>query len=365
MHTVRDITQYLETFAPLSSQESYDNSGLITGNFNNKVSGVLLSLDCTEAVIAEAISKGANLVISHHPIVFKGLKSLTGKNYVERTIIKAIKNDISIYAIHTNLDNYVHGVNFEIGKRLGLKNLKILAPVKRKLNKISFFVPENYKEQVKTAMFEAGAGNIGNYSECAFESEGKGQFKPGQSSNPFEGEKEKLHSSSELKIEILVSVHNTNNVIAAMQKAHPYEEVAYDVYQLENFNQTDGAGMIGELEVPVETNEFLFKVKETFKTGAIKHTKTTKKEIKKVAFCGGSGSFLIENAKKSKADIYITGDLKYHEFFDADEQIILEDIGHFESEQFTPNLLNAILKKKFTKFAVHLSNVDTNPINYI
>lgn len=361
---IQEVINYLESLAPLSSQESYDNSGLIVGDKNTEITSALIALDCTEEIIEEAINKGCNLVIAHHPIVFKGLKSFTGKNYVERTVIKAIKNDIAIYAIHTNLDNYLNGVNFEIGKRIGLKNLKILSPVKNKLIKLSVYCPKVKAEEVKTALFKAGAGNIGNYSECSFNTEGKGTYKANENANPSYGEKGIRHEEEELRIEVLVSSHRKGQVVSAMLKAHPYEEVAYDLFPIENSNNYEGAGMIGKLEKPMPITDFLNHLKNIFNVPCIRHTSFIKEEIETVAFCGGSGSFLLRRAIGKKADIYITGDFKYHEFFDAEDKITIADIGHYESEQFTKNLLYDILTKNFPKFAVHLTEENTNPINY-
>ena len=363
-HTVKDITHFLEQLAPISSQESYDNSGLIVGQANETVTGVLLSLDCTEEIVDEAIAKGANLIIAHHPIVFKGLKKLNGKNYVERTVIKAIKNDIAIYAIHTNLDNYRFGVNHEIGNRLGLKNLKVLAPTSNSLKKLIVFCPQENTKAVSQAMFDAGAGNIGDYDECSFETSGIGGFRPNENSNPAIGEHGKREKVEEHKIEVIVSAHKLGQVLSAMNDAHPYEEVAHDIIPLDNQNQYEGAGMIGELPSPKAASDYLKEIKKAFNCGVIRHTPFVKDEIKTVAYCGGAGSFLLNAAKAKKADIYITGDFKYHEFFDAENDLIIADIGHYESEQFTPNLLLGILKKNFINFAFHLSKVNTNPINY-
>jgi dinuclear metal center YbgI/SA1388 family protein len=361
---VKDISGFLEQLAPLSSQESYDNCGLITGSHNQKVTGVLLSLDCTEEVIDEAISKGANLIVAHHPIVFKGLKKINGKNYVERTIIKAIKNDIAIYAIHTNLDNYRFGVNHEIASRIGLINTRILAPKSNVLKKLIVFCPTENVSQLSKSLFEAGAGHIGDYAECSFESDGKGGFLPEENSNPTLGKVGSREVLEETKLEVIISSHQEGRILKAMNSAHPYEEVAYDLIPLLNKNHFEGAGMIGDLENVMEVDSFLAHLKSTFDCGVIRHTKKHLKEIKKVAFCGGAGSFLLSDAKAQGADIYITGDFKYHEFFDAEDSIIIADIGHYESEQFTPNLIHDVMKKKFINFALHLSEVNTNPINY-
>ncbi len=361
---IREVIAYLESLAPLSSQESYDNSGLIVGDANQEITSAIISLDCTEIILDEAIRKGANLIIAHHPIVFKGLKSFTGRNYVERTVIKAIKNDIAIYAIHTNLDNYLKGVNFEIGNRMGLQDLKILDPVKGKLMKLSVFCPTESSEEVRSALFEAGAGNIGNYSECSYNLEGTGTYKGDENSNPAYGEKGKRHQEDEVRIEVVLSKHIQSQVISKMLHAHPYEEVAYDLVALENTNKFEGAGMIGNLEKEMDSIDFLNHLKKVFQVDCIRHTKIVKSKIRKVAYCGGSGSFLLRKAMSKNADIYVTGDFKYHEFFDAEDKIIIADIGHYESEQYTKNLLHDILKKKFPKFALHLTEENTNPINY-
>ncbi len=361
---ISELTSFLEEMIPLSSQENYDNCGLLIGNSKAELKNVLVTLDCTEEVVQEAIEKGCNLIIAHHPIIFKGLKSLTGSNYIERTVLACIKNDIALYAIHTNLDNFQFGVNKEIAARLGLKNLRILEPKSDVLCKLIVFVPETHHEQLSKAVFAAGAGAIGNYQECQFVSEGTGTFKPIEGANPFSGELGELSKAKELKAEFLVSSHRLRNVIKAMNDSHPYEEVAHDVIPLKNVNKSEGSGMIGELELPMDESELLKKIKSTFHCGIVRHTKLLNKPIKTVALCGGSGSFLLRKSIAEKADIFITADFKYHEFFDAEDRILIADIGHYESEQFTSNLLAAILKEKFTTFAVHLTGVNTNPINY-
>jgi dinuclear metal center YbgI/SA1388 family protein len=361
---VQDVISFLEDFAPRSSQESYDNCGLLVGDKNQEITSVLVCLDCTEEVVNDAIKKGCNLIVAHHPIIFKGLKSLTGKNYIERTILSCIRNGISLFAIHTNLDNYDGGVNYEIGKRIGLKNLQILAPKAGVLLKLAVYIPLENLETLNAAIFASGAGKIGNYEECSYYSEGIGSFKPVEFANPKVGVLGILEKVAEVKVEYLVSSHRLQAVLNAMRSVHPYEEVAHDIIALENKNQTEGSGMIGELETEMEELEFLKQLKNSFHCGAIRHTSLLNKKIKKVAFCGGSGSFLLEKAKAANADIFITGDFKYHEFFDAENEILIADIGHYESEQFTSNLIADILKKKFTTFAVQLTGINTNPINY-
>ena len=361
---IKEITDYLELLAPISSQEGYDNSGLIVGNSSSELTNALISLDCTEEIIDEAIAKKCNLVIAHHPIVFSGLKKINGKNYVERTVIKAIKNDISIYAIHTNLDNYKLGVTYKISKLLGIEKPRILSPTKGKLVKIITFVPLDKIDVVKEAMFLAGAGNIGNYSEASFSTKGIGSYKGNTDSNPAYGEKGKRAHEEEIKIEMIVSTHIVQKVVAALLKSHPYEEAAYDLIELNNTNNYEGAGMIGELTQSISEIDFLKKIKTEFKCGVIKHTSLLNKPIRRVAWCGGSGSFLLQKAKIEKADIFITGDFKYHEFFDAENQIIIADIGHFESEQFTIDLIASLITKKFPTFAPCLTGINTNPVKY-
>lgn len=361
---IKEIITYLEQLAPLSSQESYDNSGLIVGDAQAELTNALISLDCTEDIVDEAIQRGCNLIISHHPIVFKGLKKITGKNYVERTVIKAIRNDIAIYAIHTNLDNYRFGVNQKIGEKLGIKNPSILVPVGEGLVKLAVYCPVDYSEKVKNALFNAGAGHVGNYDECSFGSEGIGSFRGNDGSQPFVGKKGERHLEKEEKIEVLISKHLLQKAIQSMMIAHPYEEVAYDCHPLLNSNKYEGAGMIGELDEEMDEQRFLQTLKSRFNCGIIRHTPLQNKPIKKVAWCGGAGSFLVGHAKAMGADIYITGDMKYHEFFDAENQLIIADIGHFESEQFTIELLDEYLRKKFATFAPCLTEINTNPVKY-
>lgn len=365
MTRIKDIIQHLESIAPLAYQESYDNSGLLTGNSKDEVQAVLISLDVTEEVVEEAIKLGANLIVAHHPIIFRGLKSLTGKNYVERTIIKAIKHDIAIYAIHTNLDNVHNGVNKKICDKLELINTKILAPKIAVLSKIVTFIPVDAVDQVKNSMFKVGAGGIGNYSECSFSVIGEGEFNPNEDANPTIGNKGTREKVSEARVEIILPTFLTNQTIQALKSAHPYEEVAYYLSSLDNKNQQVGSGMIGELKTPLAGLDFMHYLKDKMALKVIKHTKILEKNIRKIAVCGGSGSFLLPSAKSKGADIFITSDYKYHEFFDADGEIIIADIGHYESEVYTKDLIYDILSEKFSKFALNLSKTVTNPISYL
>ncbi|MEO7049455.1 MAG: Nif3-like dinuclear metal center hexameric protein, partial [Ferruginibacter sp.] len=357
-----DIISSLEKIAPPYLQEEYDNAGLLTGNADWDFSGALICLDATEAVVLEAIEKKCNLIIAHHPIIFKGLKKITGYNYVEKTIITAIKNDIAIYAIHTNLDNVIDGVNGKIAEKLGLINRNILSPKNGLLQKLSVFVPVSDQQKLLDALFAAGAGNIGNYSECSFTIEGSGTFKAGNETNPYVGKIGERHLENEVKIEVIFPVWMQGQIINAMKAAHPYEEVAHDIYNLANTYHQTGSGLIGELEKPVSESDILEILRMTFKVPVVKHTAFTGKMVKKVAVCGGAGSFLTKTAMQAGADIYITSDIKYHEFFDAEERMLLADIGHYESEQFTIELLFDILRENFPNFAVLKTGVNTNPV---
>ncbi|MBL4710854.1 MAG: Nif3-like dinuclear metal center hexameric protein [Flavobacteriales bacterium] len=361
---ISTIIDYLEILAPPALQESYDNSGLIIGNKEAEISSVLLCLDSTEEVIDEAIERGCGMVIAHHPILFSGLTSLTGKNYIERTLLKAIKNDVAIYAIHTNLDNVNNGVNRKIAQKIGLENLEILNPKKSVLNKLVFFCPTENIEEVKNAVFKAGGGTIGAYDFCSFSSIGEGTFRASESANPHVGEKGILHREEEYRVEIVLPSYLKNKVLSAMMKAHPYEEVAFDLYALENSWREVGSGMIGDLPQKMDSVSFLDHLKKNLGTDCVRHTELLSKEVKRIAVCGGSGSFLLNNAIAKKADVFVTADYKYHQFFDADKKIVIADVGHFESEQHTPELIQEYFQENLPNFASYLSKINTNPINY-
>ena len=361
---VKDVIKYLDSIAPPQFQESYDNSGLIVGQSSNKVNGVLVCLDCTEEVVQEAIDLKCNLIVAHHPIIFSGLKKINGSNYVERTVIKAIKNDINMFAIHTNLDNVISGVNGKIANQLGLINRKVLSPKPSLLIKLSVYCPVNAAEKLRKVMFDAGAGRISDYSNCSFNISGKGTFKPGLNSKPYVGKVGETHQEDEIKIEVILLEYLLDSVLEQVKEHHPYEEVAYDVYSLENTSDI-GSGLIGELEKEIDALDFLKILKEKMNTKMIRHTAICKNKIKKVALCGGAGSFLLNKAINLNADVFITADFKYHEFFDAENKLIIADIGHFESEQYTIDLISDGLKENFSNFAIRLTAVNTNPINYL
>ncbi len=361
---LRNICDCLEEWAPLGYQESYDNSRLLVGDLSSDLSSALVSLDVTEEIVDEAIAKGANLIISHHPLIFGGLKSLTGKNNAERALIKAIQHKIAIYALHTNLDNVSTGVNQEIGKRLGIQEAKILAPKRGILKKLVVYVPEADSAKLSEALWKAGAGTIGEYDKCSFRTSGTGTFRGSVASNPTKGERGILHEESEYRLEVLVESHLLGAVLKAMHESHPYEEVAYEVYSIENEHPLIGSGMYGDLPEAVDVMDFLARIKDTF-GGTVRYTHPPKRQIKRLAWCGGSGSFLLNAAKSKQADLFLSSDFKYHQFFEADNEILIADIGHFENEAFTIDLIAGYLRKKFPNFAVLLTENSTNPINYL
>lgn len=361
---VQDVINYLEELAPLAYAEDFDNVGLLVGDKKNIVTGILVTLDTLEAVVDEAISKKCNLIVSFHPIIFNGLKKLTGKSYVERVVIKAIKHDIAIYSIHTALDNALQGVNDIICNQLELTNKRILIPQSATIKKLTTYAPKNEAEKIRTALFHAGAGSLGNYDHCSFNVNGIGTFKGNNNSNPVIGNKGELHFEEETKITVTFIKHKESKILKALFETHSYEEVAYEVTTIENKNQNIGMGMIGELSTPMEAESFLAYLKTKMNTKLVRHSAILNKPIKKIAVLGGSGSFAIQAAKTAGADIFITADLKYHDFFTAENSIILADIGHYESEQFTKNLLVAYLTKKISNFAIVLSKTNTNPVKY-
>jgi dinuclear metal center YbgI/SA1388 family protein len=362
---VQDVINYLEELSPLAYAEDFDNVGLLVGNKSNNVNGILVTLDTLETVVDEAIDNNCNLIVSFHPIIFKGLKTLTGKSYVERVVMKAIKHDISIFAIHTALDNALQGVNNQICEQLGLSNRKILIPQNGSIKKLTTYIPKKNAETIREELFNAGAGAIGNYNHCSFNVEGIGTFNGNENSNPTIGEKGITQHEEEIKLTVTFAKHLESKILQALFKSHPYEEVAYEITTLENKNQHIGMGMIGELESPMDETSFLNHLKLKMNSKCVRHSALLRKPIKKVAVLGGSGSFAITAAKSAGVDCFVTADLKYHDFFAAENSILLADIGHYESEQYTKNLLVAFLTEKMPNFAIILSKTNTNPVKYL
>ncbi len=362
--TVEEISGHLSSVIPVSYKEPYDNTGLIVGDPGCEIDNLILSVDVTDEVMDEAIKSGAGMIVSHHPLIFGGLKKLTGSSFVERIVTKAIKNDIALYAAHTNLDVIPGGVSYRMAKKLNLKNVTPLVPMEGNLVKIIVFVPESDAEKVRNAMFNAGGGTIGNYDHCSFNSDGYGTFRAGEGTNPYTGIIGLDHQEKEVRIEMIVPDHHKSGVLQAMTGAHPYEEVAYDIYRLENLMPGAGMGVIGDLNEPMDEKPFIESLVSVFDSAGLKHSNFTGEKISRVALCGGSGASLIKDALRSDANIFVTADVKYHSFFDADGRMVIADIGHYESEKFALEILYEIITKKFPKFAIRFSKVNTNPVNY-
>ncbi len=361
---IRHITRVIEDFAPLLFQESYDNAGLLVGDGEQVTGGVLLCLDVTEEVVEEAVEKGAGLIISHHPVIFGGIKKLTADDPAGQIILKAVRNNISVYAAHTNIDSVWGGVNSRIAGKIGLVDQEVLSPAKGVLRKLAVFVPIDDAPAVREAVFKAGAGHIGEYDRCSFNITGEGSFRGSENTNPYAGAAGSLHFEKELRIETIYPVHLEKPVLSAMIEAHPYEEVAYDIYPLGNSYDRAGMGVTGELKNGMKPSGFLEMLKDKFKTSVIRHTAFPGKDIKRVAVCGGSGSQLTDAARRAGADAFVSGDFKYHDFFGAGSDMVIADIGHYESEQFTMEIFHELITKKFPNFAVHFSDTNTNPIHY-
>ncbi len=361
---VRDVAEILEELCPLGLAEDFDNVGLLVGDPNRKVTGILVTLDALEEVVDEAIRKDLNLIVTFHPIIFKGLKKITGGNYVERAVVRAIENRINIFSVHTALDNVMRGVNGKICEVLGIRDPEILIPRTGTVKKLVTHVPEADAEKVKAALFKVGGGNIGNYSHCSFSIPGKGSFRPEKGSNPTLGKEGKTETTEEIQVHMTFPARLEKRLIRALFESHPYEEVAYEITTLDNAHQLEGMGMIGSLEKPLKEADFLQLVKEKMHTGVIRHSQFLGKPVKRIAVLGGSGAFAISAARSRGADAFLTSDLKYHQFFEAEKEILLADIGHYESEQHTKNLLAEYLTKKIPNFAIALSESKTNPIKY-
>ena len=362
---IKEILQVIETLAPLPLQEEYDNSGIQVGDPNREATGVLLCIDITEEVIDEAISLKCNLIIAHHPIAFKSFKSLTGKNYVERCMIKAIKNDITLYAAHTNLDNANGGVNFKLASMMGLENVRILTPKRNSLLKFITTVPHSHATTVRNAIFNAGAGDIGEYDSCSYNLKGEGTFRPKQGASPHVGEIGALHFEPEVRIETVIPVMRKNEVVRALIAVHPYEEPVYDLYPIENDWPEHGSGVVGVLPEPLSEQDFLYMLKDVFKLHHVRHSHLRGKEIREVALCGGSGAFLIGQAIDYGADVLITGEAKYNDYYDVEDKLLLAVIGHYESEICTKDIFYDVISKKYPNFVMHLSAFDSNPVNYL
>jgi dinuclear metal center YbgI/SA1388 family protein len=366
MVKLKEVIRVLETFAPKSLQEDYDNSGLQVTNSEDLIHGILLTLDVTPEVIDEAIADHCNLIVAHHPVIFRGLKSIDESGDPGKTLIKAIKNNIHLYAIHTNLDNVRNGINGFIAEKLGLIKTRVLAPKNDIFSKLVTFCPKDYTKKILEAIHSAGAGVIGNYDQCSFRVAGTGTFKPNEFSNPLVGSHNQLEETNEERIEVQFPSWMEQEVIEALFTSHPYEEVAYYLQRINNVSMEYGSGLIGQLETSLDPDQFLTKLKTDLVLGTIKYTPLKNaRPIAKVALCGGSGSFMLAHAIREGADAYVTADIKYHDFFEAAGRILFADIGHYEGEKYTKDLLYRLLNKKISNIALRLSKVNTNPIRYI
>ena len=361
---LRDLISFLDSAIPLSFQEGYDNSGLQVGLPDREVNSALICLDVTDEVLDEAGYAGCDVIISHHPLIFTGIKGLSGRTVTERLLMKAIKQDVAIYSAHTNLDVLGNGVSRKIAEKLKLENVRTLLPLKNRLFKLVTYIPENHLDEVREAIFNAGAGIAGNYDRCSFITHGTGSFRGGEGSNPFIGEKGKLHFEKEVRFETIMFSHLKDKVVKALRETHPYEEVAYDIYQLENDNIEIGLGCTGDMPEPMEEKDFLKSIESVFAAKGIRYSKLTGSKITKVALCGGAGGSLIKDAIASGANAFITSDVRYHSFFEAGNRMIIIDIGHYESEKFSAEILYDLINKKFPKFALRFSEINTNPVNY-
>ena len=360
-----DLCYFLDSEIPLSFQEGYDNSGIQLGQAGQEITSALITLDVTEEVIDEAVQKGCDIIISHHPLIFKGIKKITGRSSTDRIITKAIKNDIAVYSAHTNLDMVNNGVSKKMAQKLGLQNIRVITPLKNRLLKLVTFIPEDHLDKVREAIFKAGAGHIGNYDNCGFSVSGTGSFRAGEGTNPFSGQLGKIHFGKEIRFETIIFSHLQEAVLKALLESHPYEEVAYDLYPIENQNIEAGLGCTGDFKEPTEEKDFLNLIASVFGATGLRYSRLTGRAVKKVALCGGSGSGLLNDAISAGADAFVTGDIKYHTFFEADDRILIVDCGHFESEKFSTEILYDLINKKFPKFAIRFSETNTNPINYL
>ena len=362
---IKEVVSALEKYAPLPLQDGFDNAGLQIGLTEAEITGALLCLDVTEEVLDEAIASGSNFIVSHHPLIFKGYKSITGKDYVERCILKAIKNDLVIYSAHTNLDNSTGGVNFKIAEKLGLSNVRILEPKEDNLLKLVTFAPRNKTDDVRKALFNAGCGNIGNYDSCSYNLEGEGTFRALEGADPYCGRIGEMHVEEETRIETILPAYKKSHVTKILMESHPYEEPAFDFYPLKNAWMQSGSGIVGEFKEPVAELDFLKNIKKIFGAGCVRHNMLTGRRIRRVALCGGAGAFLLPKAISVDADVFLTGEIKYHDYFGHDHEILMVEIGHYESEQYTTEIFQSVLKEQFPGLKIEISKVNTNPIKYL
>lgn len=365
MPLLKEIANCFEAMAPLSHQESYDNSGIQLGEPDKQIDSALVTLDLNEQVAEEAIRLGVDLIVTHHPLIFKPLKQISGATPTERMVIGCLRHDIAVYACHTNLDASPQGVSHYLARKLGITNGTLLEPRQGLFTKLVVYIPAHAFPKVREALFQAGAGTMGDYEQCGFSAHGLGSFLPGKETHPYVGTPEQFHEEPEVRFETLFPSRLKKRVVEALMASHPYEEPAFDLFPLLNASNDAGFGWVGNLPEPLSAGHFLEKLKEKLACGALRYSTPPSRPIQKVAICGGSGSDLLGLAIAAGADAFVTADLKYHAFQAAEGALLLVDAGHYETEQFTKELFYDVLTKKFNNFAVHISKVKTNPINYL
>lgn len=362
---ILDVIKYLDQLIPAGYQESYDNCGLQVGDTSAEITGALISLDLTEAVVDEAVETRSNLIVTHHPFIFGGLKHIDADSPAGRIIYKLIRNGIAVYSAHTSLDKLSNGVSAQLAKRLGLCNLRILAPDSDSLKQLVVYCPKEQSQQLKDALYAAGAGNIGNYRHCSYSVNGTGTFEPLQGANPFVGTVGSETYTSEERIEMVYPKAFENKIVSALKANHPYETPAYSLIPLSNANPDVGLGIVGELPEDVEIETFIETVKQTVGIPVVRHSELCRKKVRTVALCGGAGAEFIGTAVAQNADIYLTSDIKYHDFQKATGHIVLADIGHYESEQFAKEFFYDKLSEKFRIFAIRIAKTETNFVGYM
>ncbi len=368
MHTVGDVIRIIESSYPLCYQEPYDNSGLQVGQMGEKVTGIMLSVETTEAVLEECVDKGCNFLLSHHPILFKPLKRVTMCTYQERCLAFAIKHNIAIYALHTSADNILQGINFFVANKVGMQidGRRPLCPAKGGAYKLQVYVPKTHQKIVREALHQEGIGVSGKYSSCSFSSEGVGRFIPRKGASPFIGKEiGVMEQVSEVCVSMLVEQHLLSAALGTIKRVHPYEEPAYEIIPLLGQSVQVGSGLLGFLPAPVPANSFLNQLKETFNTSVVAHSEITQKMISSVAICGGSGGPFLEQAIAAGADAYVTGEAKYNDFLDAQGRINLVVLGHHTSEQVAIDLFEQLLHQITQEVSLYKSQRDINPVRFL
>lgn len=366
---IKEIIDAIESIAPLPLQEEWDNCGVQVGPTDNECTGVMVCVDCTPVVVEEAIAMNCNLIVSHHPLIFGGIKQLTGKTEAERCVINAVTAGLTIYSSHTALDNSPNGISHRMASLLGLEDVDVLVPREADQLKLVAYVPVSKLDDVRLALFDAGAGAIGNYDFCSFATDGRGSFRALDGANPYVGEVSQLHFEDESRLEVLLPRWKRRDVELALRQVHPYEEPAYEFSEVVAASRPAGSGCVGHLPQPMTVAQLALFAKERFGCQAVRlscyHGDPMVHTVRRVAVCGGAGGSFIGAVKRSGADAYITADLRYHDFVDYGKRLALIDVGHFNSEQCAKEIFYQLICEKFPNFAVHTSKNEKNPIQYL